>query len=218
MASDVSEHEFVIGLDMSLTGPGIARLSKPWGDELPHAVATTLDRVPSIEAKRGLVLLEAAERIARRALSLVGGNSADTLVVMEAVLLQSTTGKPIERAALWWQVRGQLELRGFDVASVHPTSRRSIAMDAVARSAYNAYRGKPSGKGKFGKDLVLQSVRRQWPGVVLPDDNAADALVCASVGAHALGWRLPLQDAAKAQIKSLGSAAVALAIDERKTL
>ena len=203
----------VVGLDLSLTAPGIARILPAWGAEPAHAVATTLDRVPTGEQDRGLVLLEAAQRIARRAMTLVQFAGDNPVAVMEALLLQSTNGKAMERAAFWWMVRAQLELRGFEVVSVHPTSRRSIAMDEAARAEW---RDAPKAqKSLVGKRAVLASVRRRWPGVVLPDDNAADALVCAEVGAHALGFA-GLPSLAGAQLKSLRSAIGALGITERK--
>lgn len=204
--------DVVMGLDLSLTAPGIARVTRPWGDEQPEARATTLDRVPTTEAMRGVVLHEAAERIARRVQALTLGHAPfETLVVVEALLLQSGTGKAPERAALWWMVRAQLELRGFEVVSVHPTSRRSIAMDEQARAEW---RDAPKErKSSTGKRAALASVRRRWPGVTLPDDNAADALVCAEVGARALEFEnMPALDGA--QEKSLRSAIGALGITE----
>lgn len=206
-------YEVVVGLDLSLTAPGIARILSACGAEPAHAVATTLDRVPTDEKDRGLVLHEAAERVAIRASNLAAMVGGERLAVMEALLLQSTNGKAMERAAFWWMVRAQLETRGFLVVSVHPTSRRSIAMDATARAEW---RDAPKAKKSLaGKRAVLASVRRRWPGVVLPDDNAADALVCAEVGAHALGFA-GLPSLAGAQLKSLRSAIGALGITERK--
>lgn len=208
----MSDYGVVIGLDLSLTAPGIARILEPWGDEPAHAVATTLDRVPTTEQDRGLVLHEAAERIAQRAGALTALTTGERLAVMEALLLQSANGKAMERAAFWWMVRAQLELRGFEVVSVHPTSRRSIAMDDAARAEWrNAPKHQ---KAAAGKRAVLASVRRRWPGVVLPDDNAADALVCAEVGAHRAGFA-GLPYLAGPQMKSLLNATEALGITER---
>lgn len=208
----MARYDCVLGIDLSLTGPGLARISKPWGDEPAHAVATTLDRVPAIETLRGVVLHESAERVARRARAMAMAASPDTtLVVMEALLLQSTNGKAMERAAFWWMVRAQLELQGFTVASVHPTSRRSIAMDSEARKLWRD--ASKSQKAAVGKRAVVQSVGRRWSGVVLPDDNAADALVCAEVGAHAARFS-GLPQLAGPQLKSLSNAIGALDITE----
>ena len=209
----MSGYEAVVGLDLSLTAPGIAHILPTWGAEPAHAVATTLDRVPTGEQDRGLMLHEAAERVADRAAKLALLTGGERLAVMEALLLQSANGKAMERAAFWWMVRAQLELRGFEVVSVHPTSRRSIAMDEAARAEW---RDAPKAKKSLvGKRAVLASVRRRWPGVVLPDDNAADALVCAEVGAHRAGFA-GLPYLAGPQMKSLLNATEALGIGERK--
>lgn len=198
----------VVGLDLSLTAPGIAALVEPWGEERPHVVAATLDRVPPTTKRRGVVLHEAAKRIAHRA-EVLAVRSSYPVAVMEAILTQSSTGKAMERAAFWWMVRAQLELRSFTVVEVHPTSRRSIAMDAEARAAWAA--APKSQKTDVGKRAALASVRRRWSGVVLPDDNAADALVCAEVGANALGWP-GMPELVGPQLKSLRNAIGALGL------
>lgn len=194
----------VVGVDLSLTGPGLSIITDPWGRDGVHAGAraVTLDRVPVGEAFRGQTLLEAAHRVAATAhnIAVMAGGGAGTLVVMEALLLQSANGKAPERAAFWWMVRGHLECMGMAVAKLNPTTRRSLAMDAAAMLAYKDL-PKTSTKQAKGKQLALASIRRRWPGVTLPDDNAADALVCAEVGAHALGFAgLPALEAGKKKI------------------
>lgn len=208
----------VIGVDLSLTGPGLARICDPWGKASgAAAVAVTVSRVPQVELLRGQVLMEAAERVARSAFTIAvdGGGGVGTLVVMEALLLQSATGKAPERAAFWWMVRGRMEMMGMAVASVHPTTRRSLAHDSEAaelmkRERANGPQGVLTKKQKdaekarlsrLGKLAGMQSIKRRWSGVTLPDDNAADALVCAEVGAHALGFAgLPAIEAGKKKI------------------
>lgn len=201
----------VIGIDLSLTAPGLAVIHAPWGDEPPHAIATTLGGVPTEQVARGKLLKRSAVRVAVRASNLTDG---DALVVMEALLLQSGTGKAPERAAFWWMVRAELEERGLQVVSIHPTSRRSIALDDEAREYYRELPKHQKGAG--GKRAVLASVRRRWPGVVLPDDNAADALVCAEVGAHALGFANMPDGLSGAQKKSMANAIKAFSLNERE--
>lgn len=218
---EFAEPGLVVGLDLSLTAPGVAALYRPWGDETPRAVATTVDRVPTTVDKRGLVLREAAARIGRTVEKLAARES-EVLVVIEALLLQSGTGKAPERAAFWWMVRGELENRGYAVTSVHPTTRRSLSHDAEAvatlakfRAAVKALGALPKPEAdrnkrrlaKLGKTVSVETARRRWPSVVLPDDDAADALVCADLGARALEWRgLPELDNKNlpGAIKSLG--------------
>lgn len=201
----------VVGIDLSLTGPGIAAISEPWGtlDVLANAKATTLGRVPVDVDQRGLILRRAADRVGQMAANLAS-RSEFVLVVMEGLLLQSGTGKAPERAAFWWMVRGELESRGYPVTTVHPTTRKSLGLDEEGREALRKMDG--SARKRNAKKVGLASMRRRWPGVVFPDDNASDALVCAELGARALGWgSLPEQDN-----KNLPNAIRALGIDERK--
>lgn len=203
--------DMVIGVDLSLTGPGIAAIPEPWGrpGEIVEAKATTLSRVPSDTVQRGLTLRRSADRVGQMATNLAA-RAPFVLVVMEGLLLQSGTGKAPERAAFWWMVRGELEARGYAVTSVHPTTRKSLGLDDEGREALRTMSA--ADRKKNAKRVGLQSMRRRWPGVVFPDDNASDALVCAELGARALGWgSLPEQNN-----KNLPNAIRALGIEERK--
>lgn len=207
----VPRFDLVVGIDLSLTGPGIAAVYEPWGmaDEVVRARATTLGRVPPDEDKRGWHLSMASSRVADMVTNLAD-RSVNVLVVMEALLLQSGTGKAPERAAFWWMVRGELEARGYPVTRVHPTTRKSLGLDDEGREALR--RMSPADRKKNAKRVGLQSMRRRWPAVVFPDDNASDALVCAELGARALGWSgLP-----ELNNKNLPGAIRALGIEERK--
>lgn len=203
--------DMVIGVDLSLTGPGIAAISEPWGraGEIVEAKATTLSRVPSDTAQRGLTLRRSADRVGQMATNLAA-RAPFVLVVMEGLLLQSGTGKAPERAAFWWMVRGELEARGYPVTRVHPTTRKSLGLDERGAAELRAM--DPATRKRSAKRVGLQSMRRRWPGVVFPDDNASDALVCAELGARALGWSgLP-----ELNNKNLPGAIRALGIEERK--
>lgn len=217
----------VVGLDLSLTAPGLAAVFSPWGDETPRAVATTLGRVPTAEHQRGLVLANAAGGVAD-AVQSIASREPEVLVVVEALLLQSGTGKAPERAAFWWMVRGELERRGIPVATVHPTTRRSLSHDAEAVAKLAAARAAVKARGpltkkeadsekrrlaKLGKTVTVETARRRWPKVVLASDDAADALVCADLGARALRWAgLPA-----ISNKNLSNAITALGITEGET-
>lgn len=206
----VPRFDLVVGIDLSLTGPGIAAIYEPWGmaDETARAKATTLGRVPPDEDQRGLHLRLSASRVADMVTNLAD-RSTNVLVVMEKLLLQSMTGKAPERSAFWWMVRGELEARGYPVTSVHPTTRKSLGLDE--RGAEELKAMAPDVRKRSAKRVGLQSMRRRWPGVVFPDDNASDALVCADLGARALGWNgLP-----ELNNKNLPGAIRALGIEER---
>lgn len=212
----------VIGLDLSLTSPGLAALYRPWGSERPRAVAKTLKRVPTGEQQRGLILAKAARDLVLE-VTACAIREDEVVVVMEALLLQSGTGKAPERAAFWWMVRGELEACGYLVATVHPTTRRSLSHDDEARKMLAAaaaelkartphltvaqIRTEKGRLSRLGKKVTLEAQRRRWPDLEIPNDDAADALVCADLGARALGWAglHPLNNKnLSSAIKSLG--------------
>lgn len=209
---DGMEYAFVdavLGVDLSLTAPGVAMVSSPWGDEPARATATTLTGLSKGRYQQASALRELALQVARAAYSMTSRHLG-AFVVMESVLVQSGTGKATERAALWWMVAAELEAAGIAVTRLHPTTRKSLALDDEGRSVLRAMSA--AERKRAAKRVGLQSVRRRWSGVVLPDDNAADALVCAEVGARALGWAglPPLEN------KNLPGAIRALGIEEKE--
>lgn len=204
----------VIGLDLSLTGPGLALIEEPWGKHDPvRPIALTMDRVPRGEAQRGLILKEAAEAVGHLAAESTKRHMF-RVACMESLLLQSGTGKAPERAAFWWMVRGELESLGFAVVTVHPTTRRALIMDEQARSEHRALPAKQ--RTTQGKKLGLASVRRRWESVLIPDDNAGDALMCAEIGARGVGWvGFPLLDSARGKL--MEGAIQKLSIERKET-
>lgn len=230
---EIAEPEVVIGIDLSLTGPGLAVIRRPWpgSDAGPIAQTAVAARVPVEERQRGLVLKRAARRIVKDCLQLTGASAA-RIACMESLLLQSGTGKAPERAAFWWMVRAELESAGFVVVRLDPNTRRSLAHDDIATSEISAARAelkarKPtmtpkqiasaSGQiSRLGKKLGVQSQQRRWPRVSFRDDNAADALVCAEVVAQALGWG-GFPDLGKRRNKTMSGAIGALGIERKET-
>lgn len=76
-------------------------------------------------------------------------------------------GSVIERAWLWGFLVDQLVPRGH-VVQVRTKTRAKYA----------------SGSGNADKKTVLAAVRESFPGVHVPDDNVADALALAAMGAR----------------------------------
>lgn len=200
----------VLGVDLSLTAPGLARILEPWGGSVPHATATTLSGMPNAKRRKATELDLFAERIVRGAESMLA-RSPHSIAVIEAVLVQSGTGKATERAALWWMVAAGLEKLGCAIVTVHPSTRKSLALDDQGRGELRSMTA--AQRKNAGKRIGLQSMRRRWPSVVLPDDNAADALVCAELGARALGWAGLPENTNPNLPKAIG----ALGIEERNT-
>lgn len=221
------EHiDSVFGIDLSLTAPGIALIHEPWGSEAAPAQALTLKGLGPVRNRYASALSDYALRIVAEITSRAL-RSRGRIAVMEAVLNQSGTGKATERGALWWMVAAGLEAEGFAICTVHPTTRRSLAFDATGRALLAEERAKITGDSsltpkevalakarmsRLAKKVGQQSQQRRWPKVEIPDDNAADALVCAELGARALGWAgLP-----ELENKNLPKAIRALGITEKE--
>lgn len=75
-----------------------------------------------------------------------------------------------ERAGLWWVVRVAIEHNGVPLAIVSPKGRAKYA----------------TGNGNAGKDDVVREVARRFDWFE-GDNNAADALILAAMGADHLG-------------------------------
>lgn len=161
----------VVGLDLSLTATGIAS-TKGWSETL---------KPTGMRAHQRLAWLHAALRMHIPA-------TVD-LVVVEGPAYSRQAGQSghHERAGLWWLITHRL-LWGRDVpfAVAPPTSRARYA----------------TGRGNAGKDEVLLACDRRFGHLIAADDNnAADAVVLAAMGADWLGH--PLVDMPAANRKAL---------------
>lgn len=150
----------VVGLDLSLTSTGIARIvgthvsvdrirPKNTGHE---RLQTVVDIVSSVTGSADLVVIEGPS---------YGSASS------------SQRGHH-ERAGLWWLITHDLWAADRRVAVVPPTQLKTYA----------------TGKGNAGKDDVLTAVVRRFPDVAVRGNDDADALVLAAMGADHLGQPL----------------------------
>ena len=156
----------VLGLDLSLTGTGIARV-----DGLGVGLLTTVRPGKRIGHPRISYILSAIWE---------AQHAADIdLVVIEGPSYRSQQKAQRghhERAGLWWLVTQGL----YDM-------RRSYAVVApMARAKYAA------GNGRAGKKVVLAAVRERYGHLVerIRNDNEADALTLAAMGVDHLGGHL----------------------------
>ena len=150
----------VLGVDPSLTCTGLARIV----DGRPEVL-----RVPT-EAD-GTGLADVRRRIRFIVGQVVRFAPAECLVVIEDLYIpkgDKAAGSVKERAWLWGLLVDQLVPRGPVVAVANTT-----------RSAYAL-------KGGAKKPDVLAAMRGRFPGLVISDDNCADALALAAMGAR---WR-----------------------------
>jgi Holliday junction resolvasome RuvABC endonuclease subunit len=150
----------VLGVDQSLTKSGIARVSG-------SVIATAVVATDPAEGLRGT-----RDRIRYIVGQVLRFAPEECLSVIEApiVMRNGKGGAQLERAWLFGLLVDQLLLRG-PVVQVRTTTRAMYA----------------TGRGNAEKAEVLAAMRAQFPDVVIKDDNAADALALAAMGARYLG-------------------------------
>jgi Holliday junction resolvasome RuvABC endonuclease subunit len=152
----------VIGLDLSLTGSGVAS-SNGWCERVGITDVTTRSLGERIVA---------VDHIANQVLALVG---RATLVCLEVPAFSRAGGGALERGALWWLVARSLRNREIPVAEIFNQHRMRYA----------------TGKGSASKGAIVDAVARRWPQFETGgDDNLADAAVLAAMGADWLGHPL----------------------------
>lgn len=156
----------VLGLDMSLTGTGLAAVTADGG-----FTVTTLGST----GHRGDTLADRDRRLsdlARRIGLFLQDWDDYTLAVIEGPAIMSKGGSNWDRAGLWWLVIQMLDPGRTAVAA--PTTVKKWA----------------AGKGNADKAAVAGGVTRLWPDFECQSDNEADALALASMGAQRLGMSL----------------------------
>lgn len=159
----------VLGIDPSLTATGLAVIDLD--DILAPEVHTIASRPGDLPGINGRVQRQA--RICRQLLDLatVALHQGPPLVVIEQPAYSSRTGHQHDRSGLWWRIVDRLLEHQADVVEVTPTSRARYA----------------TGKGNASKDQVLLAVAKRYPHVDVANNNEADALVLAAMGADLAG-------------------------------
>ena len=158
----------VVGLDLSLTRTGIASVYKT-GIAAP---TWFVDSIPS-KGEKDANLRERHLRLD----ALTSGirceviDRSPSLVVIEGPALARVGGSNHDRSGLWWLVVNTLMAACVPVAVCPPKSRAKYA----------------TGNCNAGKDEVLLAVSRRYPQVSIRNNDEADALVLAAMGARHLG-------------------------------
>lgn len=164
-----------VGLDLSLTGAGVAVAHSPdaaeWGDEDRFQVHTfgrpgkndeTLDhRLKRID--------DTVEQIGSAIVNLIQWPS---LAVVEQPAYGQTNGKSHDRSGLWWLVVHRV-VHSYGIPLLEATPQK-VKMYAT-------------GKGGASKDEVLAAVVRRYPDAPVSNNNEADAFVLAAIGLRLLG-------------------------------
>ena len=151
----------VAGLDLSLTCTGVTVVRDGWADL--HQVRSATPAVSDV--------LSVWERIRYSAIRVVRLVPEGSLVVVEWASYASKFGQPDERNAHRWLVAGTLAQRGCQVVKASPKTRAKYATD----------------DGNADKAAVLRAMRGRFPNLRIPDDNVADSLALAAMGARHLG-------------------------------
>lgn len=162
---------YAVGLDLSLTGTGLASISLETGHVRLGLVETkptsdgglsgTLNRLHT--ALEGIVAHIPITRC---------------LIVVEAPSLGSRNGKAHERAGLWWRTVAYLHSRGHDVAQAYPRTRAKYAAGHLPV--------KNTRKGPDKREIVA-ALAAEHPHLQLGNDNVADGFALACMGARHLG-------------------------------
>lgn len=153
----------VVGLDISLTGTGIA-CSAGWCNAIGIGGITSLPL-----ARRDAALDQLSYDITQHI-----GPTTD-LVIVEMPAYSRSGGGAHERSGLWWRVVHRLLRWDIPVVEINPGHRSTYA----------------TGKGNARKTEVVDAVARRWPAwQTHGDDNAADAVVLMAMGLDAAGHPL----------------------------
>ena len=160
----------VVGLDLSLTGTGMARVAGLHNPYVETALLGTPTCGDDIAART-----DRLTGLAQQIVAWVGAAPCD-LVCIERPAYSSNTGSVTDRAGLWWLVVARL-VRGY----------RLPVVDVVNNHLKTYAVGKGAGKGS-DKDAVLAETVRRYATFVpaLANNNEADALQLAALGWHHL--------------------------------
>lgn len=189
----------VTGLDLSLTGSGVATIDTAAVCPLDGGTITTSggrhparcikavcryvgtgDNTPRVTMEEhgskplGDNLPARGARLRDIAGPVLRACHGAGLVLVEDLYMGAGTGGQLDRAGLWWIIVNSLTARGTPVIAVTNNHLKMYAL------------GKGGGKGT-DKDYVLAAVIRRYPAVNVQSNNTADALVLAAMGARHLG-------------------------------
>lgn len=177
----------IIAVDPSLSATGVAVLSpgpqwnvhtiKSSSTSNPDAAVASLHRMEQI----GMDLHTWISDMTTGGF----GHGAIELCVIEAPAYSRGMGQAHERAGLWWRLYSTLYYLGAPVLVVLPNLRAKYA----------------TGKGNAGKDQVLLAASRRYPGVPMTNNNEADAVVLAAMGARWAGH--PIDSLPKAHVDAM---------------
>lgn len=181
----------ILGIDPSLTGTGLALVDTDDHLVIPTWTIATTGKADADLLDRHERINDIAGQVYNTAMGFgPGGNQhprelpVDLAVIEAPSLAQKSQRGTLDRHGLWWTVVSQL-ISITTVIQIPPTTRAKYA----------------TGNGGAGKDAVLLAVAKRYPHVDITDNNQADALVLAAIGAHLAGH--PIDELPKSHLDAL---------------
>jgi len=163
----------VIGLDLSLTNTGIARIT--WNGDSPiNDVVADIQRVQST-GKLTDTWPTRAERLQRLTHTIATQVHAARLVVIEGPAFNAKSLSSHDRSWLWGKVYDAAALNAEQVLVVPPASVKKWATN----------------NGSADKDDMVLTAARMWPMLDGIKNDTADALALAGIGMQLLGGPCP---------------------------
>jgi crossover junction endodeoxyribonuclease RuvC len=166
-----------LGIDPSLTGTGVAVLDCEGGRWSGRTWST------GRPGKRGEPLTARNQRIGGIVADLL---SVDLWSVDHAAVEEPAHGAPggstWDRAGLWWAIVHRLLAYDIPVVQVNSSQRQKFAVGHAH-----------SKRNPVDKSDVAMAAAKMWPDVPIRGNNAADALVIASVAAALDGPAVPFR-------------------------
>jgi len=167
----------VVGIDPSLTNTGIAALL--------NGAPIAVNRIGH-GTRNGNSYAHRSDRIVSQCRAVIDTLTCDfgihgpktiDLAVMEGPAYGANLPSAHDRAGLFWGLYSALRAKHVPTVIIPPATAKKWA----------------TGHGDATKKVVLCAARQWWPGLRIADDNVADALVLAAIGAFHLGHPMPFQ-------------------------
>jgi len=177
----------VIAIDPSLSGTGLSLLvagaAPQWSVD---TVKIEISKNPDLARAEFGRMESISEAVRQWTIDEMDGERLD-LAVIESPAYSRSMGKSHERSGLWWMLYGELVEFKIPVLVVRPNLRAKYA----------------TGKGTSSKDEVLLAASRRYPDVAMRNNNEADAVVLAAMGARFLG--APVDSLPKANLDAMNT-------------
>lgn len=167
-----------VGLDLSLTGAGVAMIRNDESSSPIGKLSTFGYKLPATATleERGKRIEEIADQVMSCLLSPAeesfGVIPNVNLVAIEDMPYGATGAGTIDRAALWWRVVNRILHVGVPVLQVNVSTLKIYA----------------TGKGTgVDKDQVMLAIARRYPNAPIANNNEADAFGLAAIAMRLLG-------------------------------